>query len=166
MFSWLFRSYQGALGVKAFKNAAGGATSQHSKALTKRRKKHPRPSKGCFLKAFKYLKTTNKHPLEGLGCFIFLKRNFKAPNSEVQPFPTDPPFQVPLKLCKAACSLWGVETYKSAKPAKPSQKGGDLKNPTYLIDLFLVTLPGDESGSKPYTTTFEGYRDLGDPYSF
>ena len=27
----------------------------------------PRPSKGCLLEAFEYLKTTNKHPLEGAG---------------------------------------------------------------------------------------------------
>ena len=32
----------------------------------------PRPSKGCFLKAFKYLKTINKHPLEGAGMFFFI----------------------------------------------------------------------------------------------
>ena len=35
----------------------------------------PRPSKGCFLKAFKYFKTPNKHPnrrvLEGKSYFVF-----------------------------------------------------------------------------------------------
>ena len=44
----------------------------------------PRPSKGCFLEAFRYLKPTKKHPFEGTGmgcCFqcvpvLFLSINF------------------------------------------------------------------------------------------
>ena len=31
----------------------------------------PRPSKGCFLEAFRYLKPTKKHPFEGAGMCLF-----------------------------------------------------------------------------------------------
>ena len=32
----------------------------------------PRPSKGCFLEAFEYLKTTKRHPLEGAGLILYV----------------------------------------------------------------------------------------------
>ena len=32
----------------------------------------PRPSKGCFLEAFRYLKPTKRQPFEGTGTVMFL----------------------------------------------------------------------------------------------